>query len=71
MANTEEFGKVAIVGDVFWWRTGEMQQTDTEALINHNDPYVKNGDQLVESRRKVLEIADYIVPGHGRMFKAK
>jgi glyoxylase-like metal-dependent hydrolase (beta-lactamase superfamily II) len=71
VANTEEFGKVAIVGDVFWWRTGEMQQTDTEALINHNDPYVKNGDQLVESRRKVLEIADYIVPGHGRMFKAK
>jgi glyoxylase-like metal-dependent hydrolase (beta-lactamase superfamily II) len=70
-ANTEEFGKVAVVGDVFWWRTGEEQKTNTEALIAHKDPYMKNEEQLARSRKKVLEIADYIVPGHGKMFKVR
>lgn len=71
VANTEEFGKVAVVGDVFWWRTGEIQKIDTKTLINHEDPYMKNKEELVESRKKVLEIADYIVPGHGKMFKVQ
>jgi hypothetical protein len=26
---------------------------------------------LKESRKKILEIADYIIPGHGKMFKVK
>jgi len=69
LVNTEKYGKVAIVGDVFWWRTGESQETDNEKLINRNDPYVKNESQLIESRKKVLEVADYIIPGHGKMFK--
>lgn len=70
LANTEEYGKVAIVGDVLWWRTGEVQRIDTEKLINRADPYVKNESQLIESRKKILETADYIIPGHGKMFKA-
>lgn len=71
LADSEEYGKVAIVGDVFWWRTGEAQQTDAEKLVNQRDPYVKDEKQLIESRKKILEIADYVIPGHGKMFKAK
>ena len=32
---------------------------------------MKNRKQLLTSRKKVLEIADYIIPGHGKMFKVK
>lgn len=71
LADTEEFGKVAVVGDVFWWESGEPQQTDGETLVNRNDPYVKNENQLAESRKKILKIADYVIPGHGKMFKTK
>jgi hypothetical protein len=26
-------------------------------------------NQLIESRKKILNIADYIIPGHGKIFK--
>jgi hypothetical protein len=39
--------------------------------MNLKDPYVKNEKDLKESRKKVLEIADYIIPGHGKMFKVQ
>ena len=68
---TEDFGKIVIAGDIFWWRDNEKQKTDKESLINHKDPYVKNEEALINSRKKVLDIADYIIPGHGKMFKVK
>lgn len=71
LVKTEELGKIAIVGDVFWWRDDDKQETDKESLINHEDPYMKNKEELINSRKKVLEIADYIIPGHGKMFKVK
>lgn len=71
LVETEEFGKVVVSGDVFWWRNNQEQKTDKESLMKHEDPYVKNKEQLMESRRKILEIADYIVPGHGKMFKVE
>jgi glyoxylase-like metal-dependent hydrolase (beta-lactamase superfamily II) len=71
LADTEEFGKVAVVGDVFWWRTGEAQEIAAGKLLNREDPYMKNKDQLIESRKKILAIADYIIPGHGKMFKGR
>ncbi len=71
LANTKEFGKVVIAGDVFWWRTGEAQETDRDKLMRHADPYMKNEEQLKDSRKKILEMADYVVPGHGKMFKTK
>jgi glyoxylase-like metal-dependent hydrolase (beta-lactamase superfamily II) len=64
-------GKIAVAGDVFWWRTDEEQKIDYESLMNHKDPYVKDEKILKESRRKILEIADWIIPGHGKMFKVK
>lgn len=57
LVNTDK-GKVAIIGDVFW---KENEPKD--------DPYADDKVKLEESRKKILEIADYIVPGHSGMFK--
>ncbi len=69
LARSKKFGKVAIVGDVFWWSDDEEQKTDKESLLKHEDPYVKNKKDLINSRKKILEVADNIIPGHGRVFK--
>lgn len=53
-----ERGKVAICGDVLW-------KND----LLHKDPFAEDLKELDKSRKKVLEIADYIIPGHGKMFK--
>lgn len=67
-----EIGRVAIAGDLFWWIDGEEQKTDYENLMNHKDPGgAKNEKKLQESRKKILEMADYIIPGHGKMFKVE
>jgi len=57
LVNTKD-GIVAVVGDL-WWKENYPQ----------NDPYASDKEKLEESRKKVLEIADYIIPGHGKMFK--
>ena len=53
-------GTIAICGDVFW-----------KENLPENDPYASDKEKLKESRKKVLKIADYIIPGHGDMFKVK
>lgn len=63
-------GTYAIAGDLFWWMDSEEQKTDFDSLLTHPDPYVKNLDDLTTSRKKVLKLADYIVPGHGKVFKS-
>jgi len=35
----------------------------------HEDEFATDIEKLKESRKKVLEIADWIIPGHGKMFK--
>ncbi len=63
-------GKYAIAGDVFWWVDGEKQIVD----INKKDsahPAEPNMGKLKKSRKKLLEIADYIIPGHGEVFKVE
>lgn len=64
-------GVIAIAEDVFWWWDDEEQKTDKKSLMMHNDEFVTDVLKLEDSRRKVLEIADYIIPGHGKMFKVK
>jgi len=64
-------GNIVIAGDLFWWRTNEKQKTDYDSLIEKEDPYVKNKTENENSRKKILEVADYIIPGHGKMFKVK
>jgi glyoxylase-like metal-dependent hydrolase (beta-lactamase superfamily II) len=62
-------GKVVVVGDIFWWTEKGEPKKDFESLINLEDPYVKDEKALKESRKKILEVADWIIPGHGKMFK--
>jgi glyoxylase-like metal-dependent hydrolase (beta-lactamase superfamily II) len=64
-----ENGIYAIVGDLWWWRESEEQKTDKENLLSHFDEYTKDKELITKSRTKILEIADYIIPGHGEMFK--
>ena len=69
LAPTEK-GKIVVAADVFWWTDEEEQQTvNGEALINKEDPFTKDWKALKESRKKVLKIADWIIPGHGKMFR--
>ncbi len=53
-------GTVAIVGDVFW-----------KENYPDKDPYALDNEKLSESRKKVLTLSDYIIPGHGGVYKAK
>ena len=69
LAHTDE-GDVVVAADVFWWMDNEDQKVDDYAtLVNRQDPFVKDEKALVESRKKVLQIADWIIPGHGKMFE--
>jgi len=61
-------GVVAIAGDVFWWVDGE-QKTDLKSLLTINDPYLHDSKELLKSRKLLLEKSDFIIPGHGKMFK--
>ena len=51
-------GTIAICGDVFW------KENYPEV-----DKYADNPKKLKETRKKVLEIADYVIPGHADTFK--
>ncbi len=63
-------GKVAIAGDVIWWADGE-KQVFTIHQKDHSQAKGMNMKKLVESRKKLLKVADYVIPGHGKMFKVK
>lgn len=69
IVNTSK-GKVAIAGDVIWWLDGEKQNVD----INQKDHSQAKGmdmTKLVQSRKILMSLADYIIPGHGKMFKVE
>ena len=53
-------GVIAICGDVFWTKEGPKK-----------DPYATDHDQLNKSRQLVLEKSDWIIPGHGKIYKTK
>ncbi len=53
-------GIVAVVGDVFW-----------KENLPEDDPYASDKEKLKQSRKLVLEKANYIVPGHGGMYEVK
>lgn len=69
MVGTDE-GKYVVAGDVFWWVDGEDQVVD---ITKTDDSHPKELDmeELVKSRTMLLKLADYIIPGHGKMFKVK
>ncbi|MFH0854731.1 MAG: MBL fold metallo-hydrolase [bacterium] len=53
-------GIVAICGDVFW-----------KENFPKDDPYASDKEELKKSRTKILELADWIIPGHGEMYRVK
>ena len=53
-------GVVAVCGDVFWKKD-----------FPEEDPYASDSEKLKESRKLVLESADWIIPGHAGMFKVE
>ena len=63
-------GKVAIAGDVIWWLQDEEQNFDLHQY-DHSQAKGLNMETLIESRKRLINMADYIIPGHGKMFKVK
>lgn len=61
-------GVVAIAGDVFWWVDGVEPTLDVDFEDEFADGDVED---LKKSRKLLLEKADWIVPGHGKMVKVK
>ncbi len=61
-------GKVGIAGDAIFWLDGEKQVFDIHQK-DHAEAKGLNMEVLVESRKKLIERTDYIIPGHGKMFK--
>ncbi len=64
-------GRVCIAGDLWWWMDGVKQMTDRKSLLSLKDPFVKDKRALLESRKKILAMADIIIPGHGKVFRVK
>jgi len=60
-------GIYAIAGDVFWWLENENQEVNVDKP--DNDSEHMNIQKLIESRKRLLEIANFIIPGHGKMFE--
>jgi glyoxylase-like metal-dependent hydrolase (beta-lactamase superfamily II) len=61
-------GKVAIAGDVIWWKEGEKQEFSLHQK-DHSHAKGMNMKDLVQSRKKLIDAADFIIPGHGKMFR--
>lgn len=69
LIETQDLGKVFLSQDVFWWEDGKQKSDTAEDLINLEDPFANDKYALIQSRKLVLETADWIVPGHGKIFK--
>jgi glyoxylase-like metal-dependent hydrolase (beta-lactamase superfamily II) len=54
-------GVVAICGDVFWKKNYPENPQD--------DAFASNVERLKESREMILKMADWIIPGHGQIYK--
>lgn len=68
LVNTAE-GVVCIAQDVFWWEDGKQKSDTVEDLLQLEDPFATDKEALLSSRKLILEHADIIIPGHGKMFK--
>lgn len=58
-----------VAGDVFRWAEDEEQKTDRRSLLRKDISPGFDNRALLASRKKILEIADFIIPGHGKMFE--
>lgn len=60
-------GTVVVAGDNFWWSSSEEQKVD----IDKSDDFAEDMEALKLSRKQVLDLADWVVPGHGKVFKVE
>lgn len=60
-------GTVAVAGDVFWFEEGEKQTLD----IEKKDDFATDMGELVKSRKEILGLADWVIPGHGSIIQVK
>jgi glyoxylase-like metal-dependent hydrolase (beta-lactamase superfamily II) len=56
----------AIAGDLIWWAFHEK-----EKMLKLPDPFAYDMKALIKSREEILNKADFIIPGHGKMVKLK
>ena len=61
-------GKIAVAGDAIWWLEDEEQSFRVDQP-DHSQAKGMNMETLIESRKMIIGLADYIIPGHGKMFK--
>jgi glyoxylase-like metal-dependent hydrolase (beta-lactamase superfamily II) len=54
-------GLVAICGDIFWKENYPQDPKD--------DAFASNTDKLTDSRKMIVRTADWIIPGHGPIYK--
>lgn len=73
-----EKGTVVVAGDCFWFEDNTQQEfiqdgkiSDREKLLNKPDSFAEKMDVLVSSRNMLLDLGDFIIPGHGEMFGVK
>ncbi len=59
---------IAVAGDVFWWKDNEPRDVDVHRPDSAR-PVGMDHCKLLESRKKLLRLADVIIPGHGEMFR--
>lgn len=64
-----ENGTYVVAGDVFWWIDDEEQEINIEKE-DEAHPEEVDMKKLIESRKNVLKVADYIIPGHGKIFNS-
>jgi len=69
LAAETEKGIYVVAGDVFWWMDGEKQEVDIGKP--DSDPEHMDIRKLIASRKKILETANWIIPGHGKMFNGR
>ena len=62
-------GKVGIAGDAIW-RLDEEKQVFSIDQTDHNQAEDMDMNKLIGSRKLILEKSDWIIPGHGKMFKS-
>ena len=63
-------GIYVVAGDVFWWIDDEEQKTDRKSLLEKKDPMAGvDPYALLDSRKLLLKQAQFIIPGHGKVFK--
>lgn len=58
-----------VAGDNFWWAEDEEQLTDRKSLLEKKDALAVDEKALLKSRKDILAVADFIIPGHGKMFE--